>query len=177
MTNDLPVLETPRLRLRGAQHDDLIFLQEHWNNPLVRRYLFDDKPVDEALAGLVLNDCLECVPKGYGLWLLADKESQHLIGSAALLPTSVAAEYEPALRGMLEPMVSLAPSRWGNGLATEALSALLDHAFAQLVVPSVAAVNDVPNVASERMLLRVGFSAFSEVNGPKHRLRTYLLER
>ena len=177
MSSTLPVLATRRLRLRAAQRDDLRTLQEHWDDPLVRRYLFDDKPVDEALAAVVLGACLDGVQQGHGLWLLAERESGHFVGSVALIPTSVAAEYEPQLAGLLEPMVSLAPSRWGHGLATEALCAVLDHAFETLAVPCVAAVNDVPNAASESMLLRAGFTALSEVDGPKHRLRTYMLQR
>ncbi|MCA1957770.1 MAG: GNAT family N-acetyltransferase [Nitrospira sp.] len=177
MFNALPVLETQRLSLTGARHDDLKTLQEHWDDPLVRRYLFDDQPVDEALAKVVLDACLDGVQQGHGLWLLTERGSQDFVGSAALIPTSVAAEYEPLLKGLLEPMISLAPIRWGNGLATEALSAVLGHAFKTLTVASVAAVNHLPNAASERMLLRAGFTALSEVAGPKYRLRTFIIQR
>lgn len=177
MSSTLPVLDTPRLLLMGAQHDDLKILREHWDDPLVRRYLFDDKAVDEALARVVLGACLDGVRQGHGLWLITERPSAHVIGSVALIPTSEAAEYEPLLKGLLEPMVSLTPSRWGQGLATEALSAVLGHAFTTLAAASVAAVNDVPNAASERMLLRAGFTPLSEVDGPRHRLRTYILQR
>jgi RimJ/RimL family protein N-acetyltransferase len=74
-------------------------------------------------------------------------------------------------------MVSLAPGRWGHGLATEGLAAILGYAFKTLTLSTLAAVNDVPNAASERMLLRAGFLLLSEVDGPKYRLRTYKLQR
>jgi [ribosomal protein S5]-alanine N-acetyltransferase len=177
MISALPVLETPRLLLRGAQYDDLRSLQEHWNDPLVRRYLFDDKPVDDQIAADVLVACLNGAPQGHGLWLLIEKASQTFLGCVALVPTSVAAEYEPRLAGLLEPIVSVVPSRWGGGLARESLSVVLNYAFNDLALSSVAAVNDVPNTASEKMLLGKGFSVLSEVNGPKYRLRTYMLQR
>lgn len=174
MTSILPGLESHRLALRGAQRDDLMVLQEHWNDPLVRRYLFDDKSVDESLASVVLEACLEGVSQGHGLWLLTEKTSRDFVGCVALIPTSVAAAYEPRLTGLLEPMVSLMPARWGQGFATEALSAVLGYAFNTLGLSSLAAANDVPNTASERMLIAAGFSVVSEVDGPKYRLRTYL---
>lgn len=175
MTSILPLIETPRLVLRGAQHADLRTLQEHWNAPLVRRFLFDDQPVDEALAASVLGACLDAASRGHGLWLLIERTSKEVLGCVALMRTSVAAEYETRLTGLLEPMVSLVPRRWGHGFATECLSAALDYAFNTLQVHSVAAVNDVPNAASEKMLLRAGFSVLSEVDGPKYRMRTYVL--
>ncbi|MFM8353700.1 MAG: hypothetical protein ACKOBM_02180, partial [Gammaproteobacteria bacterium] len=46
MGSTLPVLDTQRLRLTGATRGDLLAPQQHWNEPLVRRYLFDDMPVD-----------------------------------------------------------------------------------------------------------------------------------
>jgi RimJ/RimL family protein N-acetyltransferase len=61
------------------------------------------------------------------------------------------------------------------GYANEALTALLDYAFGELRQTTVAAVNDLPNTASERMLLRLGFVPRCEVQGPRCRLRTYRL--
>lgn len=177
MSDTLPTLETPRLRLRCARLDDLKTLREHWNDPHVRKYLFDDKPVDETLASSVLIACLAGVPEGHGLWLLIEKSTHAFVGCVALIPTSAAAEYEPKLTGFLEPMVSLVPKYWGHGLAAEGLSAVLRYAFYDLAVASIAAVNDVPNTGSERMLLNAGFSVVSEVDGPRYRLRTYMLQR
>jgi RimJ/RimL family protein N-acetyltransferase len=177
MADPLPTLETPRLHLRCARSDDLKTLQEHWNDPRVRKYLFDDKIVDESLASSVLGACLAGVPEGHGLWLLIEKSTHAFLGCVALIPTSIAAEYEPKLTGFLEPMVSLVPNSWGHGLAAEGLSAVLHYAFHVLAVTAVAAANDVPNTASERMLLNAGFSVVSEVDGPRYRLRTYMLQR
>lgn len=177
MTNTLPLLETSRLLLRAVRDTDLPSIQEHWNEPLVRRFLFDDKPVDQAMAAGILKACLEAAPEGHGMWLLIEKSSQQFIGCLALMPTSVAAEYEMQIKGLLELTVSITPEHWGRGLATDGLAAVLRYAFNTLSLPLVAAVNDVPNAASEKMLLKAGFSALSEVSGPKYTLRTYNLKR
>ena len=177
MTHILPTLQTPRLTLRAAQRDDLDALQRIWNEQLVRRYLFDDSPVDNVLASSVLESCISVAGNGYGLWILSARASQAVVGCASLLQAAVAAEHEPRLAGLLEPMVALEPQYWGMGYASEALAAVLDHAFRALAVPTVSAVNDVPNAASERMLLRANFSPLSEVDGPRYRMRTYILSR
>lgn len=173
-----PILSTPRLRLVPAAPGDLAWLHELWSEPSVREFLFDGRPVDRELAERVLNDCLGRSDAGQGLWLvhLVDEPDQpEPVGFLGLSPTTVVAEADPSLAGLLEPAVALAP-RWRHrGLALEALRALLAHAFDTLQLPCLAAANDVPNAASERMLLAAGFHVQREVPGPKYRLRTYTL--
>jgi RimJ/RimL family protein N-acetyltransferase len=171
------MLQTERLFLRPAAAGDLDQLAVMWNDPEVRRFLFDDQGVTRELAGSVLEWCLSCAPSGYGLWLLHTKESQALIGCAGLLPTKAAAECEPRLKGMLELLALLMPTYWRRGYAREALDELIRHGFDVLGEPRLAGAHDAPNVASERMLRALGFTHYSEVPGPKYRLRTYVLER
>ena len=94
--------------------------------------------------------------------------------SSALLQVSTAAEYEPLLAGMVEPLVALHPACWRHGYAPESLAATVRHAFSA-EGRTILAVHDVPNVASARMLTKMDFVALSEVPGPKYRLRTYVL--
>jgi len=67
--------------------------------------------------------------------------------------------------------------RLGSVVSPASESPSLGYSFDALGLAAVAAVNDVPNVASEKMLLKAGFRSLSEVEGPKYRLRTYILER
>jgi RimJ/RimL family protein N-acetyltransferase/ketosteroid isomerase-like protein len=170
-----PTLVTTRLVLRPAQAADADALWALWRDPGVRRYLWDDRAIarDEAVA--TLDDCLALAPQGLGLWLVAprDRPAQP-IGCAGLLPVGAAAEHEPRLAGMTEALVALAPDAWGRGHATEALVALQAHAARTLRLPRLAAVTDVPNAASDRMLRRAGFTVLGESTGPRHPLRTYL---
>src|SRR5687768_710980 len=175
MAQVLAPLSTRRLLLRSGQAADLVALWELWNKPLVRRYLFDDAPVDRSTAEAVLESCLAQAEKGAGLWAIHSKVEPRLLGCAALLPTSVAAEHEPRLAGLLEPTLAIEPESWSMGYASEALAAVLDYAFGALRKDMIAAVHDVPNIASERMLVKAGFSALSEVRGPKYPMRTYTL--
>ncbi len=170
-----PTFDTTRLHLRPATAADLGYLQALWDEPEVRRYLFDDQPVTEAVAAEALGDCLSRTEMGLGLWIVATRPQGIVVGCVGLNPTAVVAEYEPALAGLLEPIAALAPLHQGQGYATEALRALVDHAFTTLAVAKLAAVNDAPNQASARMLARLGFVPLSEVPGPRHVLQTYTL--
>jgi [ribosomal protein S5]-alanine N-acetyltransferase len=170
-----PALTTTRLTLRPATTADLDDLHRLWDDPHVRRFLFDDQPVSEQLATAVLEDCLAHSDKGYGLWLIQPQEASVVAGCVGLIPTAVAAQFEPRLSGLLEPLAALQPMYWHRGYATEALAALRDYAFTQLRVRELGAVNDLPNTASGRMLLRLGFSVLSQVTGPKYEMQTYYL--
>src|SRR4030095_609214 len=85
--------------------------------------------------------------------------------------------YDPRLLGAIEPLASFLPEVWGRGYATEALAAVVRYAFEQLSLSQLAAVNDVPNEASNRLLKRLGFEVTGECDGPRYRLRTYVLTR
>lgn len=175
----LPTIETARLRLRPAGDGDVDALWAQWTDPDVRRYLWDDRTIDRDEAEATVRALGALAGEGLGLWCLeaAGAEADAPLGCAGLVPVDAAAQYEPSLAGMVEPLVALVPAAWGRGLAAEALDALVLHAFQVLGLPALAGVTDVPNAASDRMLRRAGFVPFAERPGPRYRLRMYRLER
>ena len=172
-----PPLETLRLTLRPNVALDLSELHGLWSDPEVRRFLFDDREVSLELAKSVLDDCLPYGMVGYGLWMMHLKPNREVVGCVGVVPAKTSANHEPALSGLLELLVSLAPLHWHRGYAQEAASALLTHVFDTLGESVLAAVNDVANIASERMLKKLGFKLLSEVKGARFPLRTYTLRR
>ena len=114
---------------------------------------------------------------GLGMWTLRLKNTSAIVGCAGLMKAGVVAEYAPSLAEAVEAIVALTPSAWHHGYAQEALRAVLEHGFAQLELPQLCAVADLPNEAAARLIERVGFMASGECAGPKHRLRTYALSR
>jgi RimJ/RimL family protein N-acetyltransferase len=98
-----------------------------------------------------------------------------MIGCAALTPTRTAADYDSSLDRAIEPLIAIAPRVGRQGYGTEALTALSNHASETLLLDRLVAVADVPNVASDRLLRRVGFKREKEIDGPPHRLRIYRL--
>jgi len=171
-----PTLDAGRVTLVPAVLADLDSLWEIWREPDVRRYLFDDQPVDRARAREVLEGCLGEAPNGLGLWTIRERAPDPVLGCAGLVPVSWA-EYDPTGAGLIEPIVALAPSVWHRGYAVASLARLVGYAFGELGLARLAGATDVPNEASHRMLTRAGFVPQRECPGPHYRIRTYLLER
>lgn len=63
----------------------------------------------------------------------------------------------PSAAGELEIGYGLNPSSWGQGLATEAVGALVAHLHARPDVRTVTAQTALSNRASERVLEKLGF--------------------
>lgn len=139
-----PALSTARLSLRPVTLGDVDTLRTVWTDPLVRKYLWDDREISREEAATTLA-------------------AGTLLGCADLLPVSTAAEYDPRLAGLVEPLVALTPRAWGRGYAAEALAGLQRYARSALGLERLAGVTDVPNAASDRMLRRAGCRVLGEV--------------
>jgi RimJ/RimL family protein N-acetyltransferase len=123
-----PPLSSSRLVLEPVRVEDFPYLYALWSEPLVRRYLFDDRFVSLALARSVFETCLEGRERGTGLWVVQNADRSARLGCVGLNLTTVVAEAEPRLAGLLEPVVALHPSQWQQGYAVEA-GVVLTHAF------------------------------------------------
>jgi RimJ/RimL family protein N-acetyltransferase len=153
------LLYSDRLHLRPCQIDDLDFLHKLWNDPDVRRFLFDDRIIshEEARSFLDLSTA-SFTNRGYGLWLFFERQSDLIAGFAGLLDFSQEA---PSL------IFGTKPQLWGRDYATEAALAVLRYAFETLGSDRVIADVDEPNEASIRVLEKLGMSRIRRdiVNG------------
>lgn len=114
----------------------------------MRHFLFDDRVISLEEAGSFLESSLANFEKyGYGLWLIFTRASQCLVGFGGFLHVT---EDAPHL------IYGILPRYWGLGYATEAASALLRYAFESLSLAKVKADVDEPNVASVRVLEKLG---------------------
>jgi RimJ/RimL family protein N-acetyltransferase len=152
-----PTLRTARLLLTPLEPADLVPLHAHWNDPEVGRWLWDGNPVSrQTVADVLATSTRTFATAGWGLWALRDAADAPLIGVCGLC------RFEHA-HGV-ELLYSLAPTRWSRGLATEAATAVLTHAFATLVLPEVYATTDDPNTASIRVLERLGATPTTRIH-------------
>jgi hypothetical protein len=123
-----PTLRTGRLLLLPVQDDDLPALHAHWNDPRVGRYLWDANPVPAStVADLIARSHHTFQTAGWGLWTLRPAPAAPFIGVCGLVPF----QHGPGV----ELLYSLAPTHWSKGLATEAATAVLTHAFDTLGLP------------------------------------------
>ena len=147
----VPVLETPRLRLRPYRADDAQTMFALYSDPVVMRYWSFPPWVELAQARTYLERALAGMDSGEIFpWAIADRDSDRLIGALTLF--SLHAEQLRAEIGY-----SLSPGFQGRGLATEALRLGLAHAFDALGLLRVEADIDPRNNASWRLLERLGF--------------------
>jgi [ribosomal protein S5]-alanine N-acetyltransferase len=142
-------LVTPRLVLTPLEDRDLVPLHTHWNDPQVARYLWDATPVPlQTVAEVIARSTHTFQTSDWGLWSLRPADNPPLIGVCGLTP------FEHG-QGV-ELLYSLTPTHWGQGLATEAATAVLTHAFDTLALPEVLATTDDANTPSIRLLTRLG---------------------
>jgi ribosomal-protein-alanine N-acetyltransferase len=164
----LPHIETTRLLLRPSTHDDLDALHHLWIDPDVRRYLWDNHIISQERAASVLQESITCFTRyGFGLWMVCFRGHQTLIGFCGFRFLDAT----PAI----ELLYGLAPTSWGQGLTTEAAQAVLRYGFDVLGFPRVVADAEPPNVASFRVMEKLGMRYASR--GYRHNVEviTYTL--
>ena len=146
-----PVLETARLRLRpfdDADAGDLFALQ---SNASVLRY-WDAPPWTEpARAERFLATCREMAQEGTGARLAVERAADGVfVGWCSV------SRWNPDFRSA-SLGYCFTEAVWGNGYATEAAGSALQWAFAALDLNRVQAETDTRNVASARVLEKLGF--------------------
>jgi RimJ/RimL family protein N-acetyltransferase len=142
---------TPRLRLRPAASRDLAALTALNAEPAVRLFLFDDIAWSaHRNASMIATSEAQYDAEGTGLFVVAtDDRPAVLAGWAAFWYF-----HEPPV---LELGYALSEGFWGRGYATEASHAMLQYGAGQLEMTDFHASTDVPNVASIRVLEKLGF--------------------
>jgi [ribosomal protein S5]-alanine N-acetyltransferase len=143
-------VETERLLLRPFVEDDAEEFFRFNNDPLVMRYTGNPLmgSVEEARAGLLSRPIADYRTHGYGRWACVCKADGKLIGFAGL-------KFLPELNEV-DLGYRLLPAYWGKGLATEASVASLGYGFDRLGLRRIIGLVDPENVASVRVLEKVG---------------------
>lgn len=145
-------LETERLRLRPFRDADLDAFLAYRNDPLVALHQSWDVPYSREQGSAFLALMQTARPGEPGTWYqiaIELKATGALIGDCVFCP--LAEDPRQAEIGY-----SLMRRYQGQGYATEAVHRLLDYLFGELQLHRVRAICDVENVASTRLLERVG---------------------
>jgi ribosomal-protein-alanine N-acetyltransferase len=144
-----PFLTTRRLGFRVWADDDLELAVRLWGDPDVARLIRagGPPPLDEIAARLA-REIASQRDHGMQYWpifLLGD--GAH-VGCAGLRP------YQP---GVPELGVHLRRAHWGQGIAAEASTAVLEYAFETFGATAVFAGHHPANTASRALLDKLGF--------------------
>lgn len=148
-------LETERLLLRRFTGDDVDNLFSFDSDPEVMRYVTggattprEEIEHDYLPAFISYYTCFE----GYGFWAVIDKATGQFLGWFHLRPLHGHPVDQPALGYRLRR------EAWGMGYGTEGARALIRKAFTDLGARRVTATAFQANLASRRVMEKVGMT-------------------
>lgn len=142
-------IETERVLLRPFAPDDLDAFALICADPEVMRYIGDGQPLSQAQTQTRLASIIEHRNRhGFGVWAAVDRTSGDLMGYCGLQFLDNTSEVEVGYR--------LARRFWGMGLASESARASLGFGFGQLALDRITAVVQPGNLASRRVVEKIG---------------------
>ncbi len=156
----IPHLETSRLILRKIRSDDL----EHYHHrltsdPAVAKYmLWQPNSHISHTAETIARITAAYAAGGRYHWAIARKEDDTLIGTIALL------RFDESDQSCSFAYM-LGRDFWGQGLGTEALTAVFDFAFSQMGVGFISADHMAANPASGAVMHKAGMEKLRELPG------------
>jgi ribosomal-protein-alanine N-acetyltransferase len=142
-------IETSRLQLRLFTPDDLDELALIFSDSLVLKYLQPGKAASREETNTALLSIIRHWHRhGYGRWAVVHRATQKLIGYGGLR----------CFDGTPELVYLLDRPYWNCGLATELARGCLEYGFLRHKFQQVVALARPDNVASRRVMEKVGMS-------------------
>jgi RimJ/RimL family protein N-acetyltransferase len=150
------MIETERLVIRPLQRDDLPWILSEMNRPAVMRHLGGVPRSESEVVAAFESDLVAFLSGEYLRWTICSRDDGRRIGRIGQF--RVKSEAAPlALRGECEIGWMLAETYWKQGFATEAAQAILVFGFETLGHQTIFSQTSDSNVASSRMMVRLGF--------------------
>ncbi|MGH6902339.1 MAG: GNAT family N-acetyltransferase [Geminicoccaceae bacterium] len=146
------VLRTPRLHLRPRTMADLDACVAMDLDPEVHRFIYRHGPPDPKRHRRQLRARIASGwPPAGGIWVVERQGQPGFLGWCGLFPLEDS--------GLIEIGYRYRRAAWGQGIATEAARAVLDHGFRALGIDPIVGVTDPDNLASQRVLEKIGLRA------------------
>ncbi|WP_293798440.1 GNAT family protein [uncultured Bosea sp.] len=145
-----PVLSTPRLRLRQFRTDDVDAMHacfadpdamRFWNTPVHTRLIETERSV---------RNFIDCTPSYYRFWAVADAETDRCLGLVNYHDGHIRSR-----RASIGYIID--PEHHRQGIAMEAVTAMLDFCFGELGLHRLQAFIHPENQASLRLIEKLGF--------------------
>lgn len=145
-----PVLATPRLRLRQFRADDVDAMHacfadaeamRFWNQPTYTKRIETERSV---------RSFVDCTPSYYRFWAVADAGTDRCLGLVNYHDGHIRSR-----RASIGYMID--PALHRQGIATEAVTAMLDFCFSGLGLHRLQAFIHPDNRASIRLIEKLGF--------------------
>jgi [ribosomal protein S5]-alanine N-acetyltransferase len=146
-----PVLETNRLILRRIEEGDAHDIFKYLSDKEVMKHYGTEpfQTVDEAIRAISRYESLFTEKRGIR-WGITSKGDNKVIGSCFFYDM-VSEHYRTDLGFVLNK------DFWGQGIAQEAVKAAIKYGFENLNINRIQAVIEPPNLASQKLVERLGF--------------------
>jgi len=165
------IIETPRLRLREYEPDDLMALHVIVSDPITMQF-WPAPFTPEATAAWLDRQFKLYAERGYGRWAVIEPESGEQIGDVGLLYTSVNGRDEVDLGYIIHYPY------WQQGFGAEAAGACLAYAGERLGLRRVVANMAHDNLGSKRVAEKIGMQFEREfINARNRNIRTLLYQK
>lgn len=164
------IFETPRLLLRQFTPADVNDLAAMYADPTVMAFLGGPRSYEttqQHIERIIQN----YQDYGFGLWAVIHKGDRRLMGRCGLIPQTIEGQ------GEVEIGYLLAHAYWGQGLATEAATAIRDYGFNTVGCDRLISLIDPHNLASQKVALRVGLTYEKDVVLSDKPIRVYVIDK
>ena len=148
---DVSSFETARLRAERLRADHFDVLARMHQDPRMMATLGGLRSAEETRRRLI-DHLAHWDRYGFGLWLATDRNDGTFAGRGGLRHVHVGGNDE------VELAYAVAAERWGQGLATEMAAAMLAIGFRDLGLPEVVCFTMTSNLASRRVMEKLGFT-------------------
>ncbi|MEO6531663.1 MAG: GNAT family N-acetyltransferase [Specibacter sp.] len=152
-------ITTERLTLRAWHETDVDFAYDLYSRWVVQRFIGVEPAVMKSRA-----EAEERVARFqsidhpvHGVWAVTRSSDGLAVGALLLKPIPASGEEPLEASNDVEIGWHFHPDHWGNGYATEAAAAVLEHAFSS-GLDQVVAVTNPANEASQTVCRRLGMS-------------------
>jgi RimJ/RimL family protein N-acetyltransferase len=156
--NEVPVIETDRLRLRGhriADFDDCLAM---WGDPEVTRFIGGKPLSGEEVWARMLRYVGHWKMLGFGYWLIEEKSNGLFVGELGF--ADFRRKISPSFEGIPEIGWVLIPRSQGKGYALEALRAAIAWGDDHFDGAATGCLIHPDNRASIRVAEKGGYSEF-----------------
>ena len=164
------VFETPRLILGQFTEDDAALILDLNSDPEIVKYVHEPVLTSEEQAKKIIIDIiLPQYKNNLGRWATYTKDNNEFIGWCGL-------KYRPEM-DEIDLGYRFKRSSWGKGFATEAAKHTLTFAFNTLDLKLITGRAHIENIASIKVLEKIGMHFISEGIVDDCPVKTYTLSK
>ncbi|WP_407644111.1 GNAT family N-acetyltransferase [Filobacillus milosensis] len=149
--NSFPILETNRLILRKVTNDDACSLLKYLSDRDVMKHIGLEpfKSINDALDEISWYQSI--YDKNTGIrWGITLKNQGQVIGSCGFL-NLIPKHYRSEIG------IELSKEHWGEGIASEAINAVIRYGFMHMNLQRIEALIEPPNLLSQKLVEKQGF--------------------